>query len=100
MASFGLGILLLAQYVLGITYNLYGTVPTSTKKLEFFSSPLLGAHVVVGTLLVVGSIDLVVICIRAKNPVVIIASTAGLLSIMAAWANGSAFIGTGRVRRT
>jgi hypothetical protein len=38
-ASFGLVILLLAQYVLGIAYNLYGTAPTPTKKIKLFSSP-------------------------------------------------------------
>jgi hypothetical protein len=94
IASFGLVILLLAQYILGITYNLYGTAPTSTKKLTFFSNPLRGARVVVRTLLVLAPC-LVVVSIRAKERPVFIASTVGLLSIMAAWANGSSFIGTG-----
>lgn len=38
MASSGLVILLLAQYVLGIAYNLYGTAPTATKTVKMFSS--------------------------------------------------------------
>jgi hypothetical protein len=91
IASAGLVILLLAQYVLGIAYNLYGTAPTAARKLKPFSSPLLGAHVVVGTLLIVVAIYLAVAAIRAKTPVPLTASIIGLASLIGAWIAGSAF---------
>jgi uncharacterized membrane protein len=84
-------ILLLAQYVLGIGYSLYGTAPTATKKLKPFSSPLLAAHVVLGTLLIVVAIYLVVVSVRARTLVAAMASIIGLASIIAAWISGSAF---------
>jgi hypothetical protein len=91
MASFGMVILLLAQDVLGVAYNLYGTAPTATKSVKVFSSPLLGAHVILGTLLFLLSIVVVVTSIRARERVATIASTVGVISIFAAGANGSAF---------
>lgn len=90
-ASFGLVILLLIQYVLGIAYNLYGTAPTPANKIKVFSSPLLGAHVVVGTLLIVFAIYLVVVAVRGRERVAVVASIAGLACIIGAWASGSAF---------
>jgi hypothetical protein len=94
-ASFGLVILLLAQYVLGLAYNLYGTAPTATKKIKVFSSALLGAHVVVGTLLVVIAIYLVVVSVRARVRLTTVASIVGLASLIGAWASGSAFTQNG-----
>lgn len=90
-ASFGLVILLLAQYVLGIAYNLYGTAPTATKTIKSFSSPLLAAHVLLGTLLIVVAIYLVVASVRARTRITAITSIIGLVSLIAAWISGSAF---------
>lgn len=90
-ASFGLVILLLAQYVLGIAYNLYGTAPTATKAIKPFSSPLLAAHVALGTLLIVVAIYLVVASVRARTRITAIVSIIGLASLIAAWISGSAF---------
>lgn len=90
-ASFALVILLVAQYVLGIAYNLYGATPTATSNIKPFSSPLLAAHVVVGTLLIVIAIYLVVASIRARIPTATLISVTGLLSLVAAWITGSAF---------
>lgn len=90
-ASFALVILVLAQYVLGISYSLYGTTPTATKALKLFSSPLLAAHVIVGTLLIVIAVYLVVVAVRARIRAATIASIIGLISLIAAWISGSAF---------
>jgi hypothetical protein len=84
-------ILLLTQYVLGVAYNLYGTAPTATKTIKPFSSPLLGAHVVLGTLLIVIAIYLVLASIRAGIRIAAVASIIGLASLIAAWITGSAF---------
>jgi hypothetical protein len=89
--SFHMLILLIIQYVLGIAYNLYGTAPTASKKLALFSSPLLAAHVVVGTLLILVAVYLVVLAIRARVPVGIAMSVVGLLALLGAWGSGSAF---------
>jgi hypothetical protein len=93
--SFGLVLLLVIQYVLGIAYNLYGTAPTASKKITAFSSPLLAAHVVVGTALVLAAIYLVVAAARARIGPALVLSVIGLLSILAAWASGSAFAQNG-----
>lgn len=90
-ASSGLVILLLAQYVLGIACNLYGTAPTASKTIKPFSSPLLGAHVVLGTLLIVIAIYLVAVSIRASMRIAVVASIIGLASLITAWLSGSAF---------
>jgi hypothetical protein len=95
-AGFGLVILVLTQYVLGIGYNLYGTAPTPGRKVKLFSSPLLGAHVAVGTLLIVAAIYLVVASIRARERTAIIASAAGLIALLIAWLSGSAFTQEGK----
>jgi hypothetical protein len=94
-ASFGLTILILIQYVLGIAYNLYGTAPTAAKKVTFFSSGLLAAHAIVGTLLILFAIYMVVSSVRAGARLAVITSAIGLLSLIAAWASGSAFTQNG-----
>lgn len=90
-ASFHLLILLLAQYVLGIAYDLYGTAPTAAKTVGMFSSSLLGAHAALGTLLIAIAIYLVVASIRAGLRIAVAASGIGLVSLIAAWVTGSAF---------
>ena len=89
--SFRVTIALLIQYVLGIADNLYGTAPTATKKLGLFSGPLIAAHVVIGTLLIIGAIGLVVVSVRAGSRSAVITSVVGLLSVLVAWGSGSAF---------
>jgi EamA domain-containing membrane protein RarD len=94
-ASFGLVVLLVAQYVLGLAYNLYGTAPTAARKLKPFSSPLLAAHVVLGTLLIVVAIYLVAAAVRARTRIPATASIIGLAALIAAWIAGSAFAQNG-----
>lgn len=94
-SSFGLVIMLIIQYVLGIAYNLYGTAPTAHKSIGLFSSPLLAVHVVVGILLILAAIELLVQAIRARIQVALITSVIGLLSIIGAAISGSGFTKSG-----
>jgi hypothetical protein len=90
-ASFGLLILLIIQYLLGIGYNLYGTAPTASKKIDAFSSPLLALHAILGTVLILAAIYLVVGAVRARIQLAVFTSLIGLLSLIAAWVSGSVF---------
>ena len=94
-SSFGLVIMLIIQYVLGIAYNLYGTAPTAHKSIGLFSSPLLAAHVIVGILLFLAAAELLVQAIRARIQVALITSVIGLLSIIGAGISGSGFTRSG-----
>jgi hypothetical protein len=94
-ASVVMVVLLLVQYVLGISYNLYGTAPSATRKVEPFSSPVLAVHVVVGTLLIVVAIYVVVVSIRARTALAVVTSVVALASLVAAWISGTAFIQKG-----
>lgn len=94
-ASLGLVILLVIQYVLGLSYNLYGTMPTTTKEITEFSSPLLAVHVIVGTLLILAAIYLVVVTVRARARVAVTTSVIGLLSVLASFVGGESFIHKG-----
>lgn len=95
-ASFGLVILLVIQYVLGISYNLYGTMPTTTRRITEFSSPLLAVHVINGTLLILVAIYLVVVAVRARARLAMTTSGIGLLSVLAAYEGGEEFIQKGQ----
>jgi hypothetical protein len=94
--SFRLLIALLLQYGLGISYNLYGTVPTSSKSIGFFSSPLLALHVILGTLVVLTAIYVVVLSVRARMRFPVIASSLALACLLGAWASGSEFTQKGQ----
>jgi heme A synthase len=94
-ASFGLVILLVIQYILGLANNLYGTTPTATRDISEFSSPLLAVHVINGTLLILAAIWLVVAAVRARIRLAIITSGIGLLSVLAAFYGGESFIHKG-----
>ena len=94
-SSFGLVIMLIIQYVLGIAYNLYGTAPTAHKSIGLFSSPLLAVHVIVGILLFLAAAELLVQAIRARIQVALITSVIGLLSIIGAGISGSGFTRSG-----
>lgn len=95
-ASFGMVILLIIQYILGISYNLYGTAPTASKSISYFSSPVLAAHVILGTLLIVAAVYLAVIAIRARERLAASLSVIGLLAILGAWINGNEFAANGQ----
>jgi heme A synthase len=112
MASFGALTMLVLQFVLGTAYNLYGTAPTASKSVGWFSSPLLAIHVILGILIVIAAIALVVRAAslrggrpprtppegrleQAKAGPVLYLSIGGLVAVLAAFGAGSAFAGHG-----
>ena len=65
MASLGAVTMLIIQYILGIIYNLYGTMPTAAKSIGLFSSPVLALHVIMSILLLIAAVMLLVRAIGA-----------------------------------
>ena len=94
-ASFGVVVMLIAQFILGMIYNLYGTVPTSAKPVGLFSSPDLALHVVLGILLFLAAIAQLVRAIGTRHKLSIWLSALGLLSILGSGIAGSGFTRSG-----
>jgi hypothetical protein len=94
-SNFGILIMLIVQFVLGMIYNLYGTAPTSTKSIGLFSSPDLALHVVLGILLFLAAVGQLVQTIRARHALALGLSAVGLLSILGAGFAGLGFTGSG-----
>ena len=95
MSSLVLVVMLIVQFILGMIYNLYGTVPTSTKSVGLFSSPDLALHVILGFLLLIAAIGQLVEAIGARHQLSIWLSAIGLLSILGAGFAGLGFAGSG-----
>jgi heme A synthase len=95
MASFGALTMLVLQFILGTAYNLYGTVPSASKSIGMFSSPLLAVHVVLGILIILAAAVLVFRAIQAKVSPVTATSVIGLLAVLGAFGAGSAFTNNG-----
>ena len=95
MASLGVVVMLIIQFILGMIYNLYGTAPTSTKAIGLFSSPTIALHVIVGILLVLVAIVQLVRAIGTRHSLSIWLSALGLLSIIGAGFAGLGFSGSG-----
>ena len=89
MASLGVVVMLIIQFILGMIYNLYGTAPTSTKAIGLFSSPTIALHVIVGILLGLVAIVQLVRAIGTRHSLSIWLSALGLLSIIGAASPGS-----------
>src|SRR6516225_10683218 len=94
-ASFGVVVMLILQFILGMIYNLYGTAPTSTKSIGLFSSPDLALHVILGILLFLAAIGQLVQAIRVRHNLSIWLSALGLVSILGAGLAGLGFTGSG-----
>jgi hypothetical protein len=99
-ASLGAAVMLVVQYGLGIGVNLYIAVPTggsagSTVGRAFSNGPLLAAHAVLGVLLVLTAVSLVVRAVLARQRVIIVLASLGLLAILAAAGNGVSFLHSG-----
>jgi hypothetical protein len=94
-SNFGILIMLIVQFVLGMIYNLYGTAPTSTKSIGLFSSPDLALHVVLGILLFLGAVGQLVQAIRIRHALSLWLSAVGLLSILGAGFAGLGYTGSG-----
>ena len=94
-SSIGLVAMLVIQFILGMIYNLYGTVPTSKKSVGLFSSPDLALHVILGILLFVTAVVLLIRAAGARHRLSIWLSAVGLLSIFGAGFAGLGFTGSG-----
>ena len=95
MASLGVVVMLIIEFILGMIYNLYGTAPTSTKAIGLFSSPTIALHVIVGFLLGLAAIVQLVRAIGTRHSLSIWLSALGLLSIIGAGFAGLGFSGSG-----
>jgi len=95
MSSFGVVVMLIIQFILGIIYNLYGTAPTSTKSIGLFSSPVIALHVIVGILLLLAGIAQLVRAIGTRHQLAIWLSALGLLFILGAFFAGLGFTNSG-----
>ena len=84
MASLGAVSMLIIQYILGMVYNLYGTVPTASKSIGLFSSPVLALHVIMSILLLIAAVMLLVRAIGARHRLTIWMAAVGLIGIVAA----------------
>ena len=100
--------LLVVQFLFGVSVNLYVTIPTHhpgagsgpylsgavSSVLWSFSSglPLLIVHVVIGVLLFLSGIELVVHSVRAGRRPVIWLAAVGLMAIIFAGFNGASFL--------
>jgi len=95
MSSLGAVTMLIIQYILGIIYNLYGTMPTAHKSIGLFSSPVLALHVIVAILLLIAAVVQLIRAIGARHALTIWMSAVGLAGIVAAGFAGLAFTGHG-----
>jgi hypothetical protein len=94
-SSLGAVAVLLIQFILGIIYNLYGTMPTAKKSIGMFSSPLIALHVIVAFLLIIAAVGQMVRAIGTRHKLAIWMSAVGLVAILAAFFAGIGFVGNG-----
>lgn len=95
MASLGVVVMLILQFILGMIYNLYGTAPTTKKPIGLFSTPVIALHVILGILIGLAAIVLLVRAIGARHKLSIWVSAIGLLAILGAGFAGLGFTGSG-----
>jgi hypothetical protein len=102
-ASFGVLVMLIVQFAIGIVVNLYVTVPAADQGnlLHAFGKALsngpaaLASHAGLGLLIVLAAIGLVVRSSMARHVPTIVLSVIGLLAIAAAAINGVRFVADG-----
>lgn len=95
-------ILLLIEYSLGISANLYATLPASDRGKTLFGAfgaavgngpVVVGIHAIVGTLLLFTGIAAVIRASRLRARPLIALSGGALLATLVAWLSGAQFIG-------
>jgi hypothetical protein len=101
--SFGLLVMLIVQFAIGIVVNLYVTVPAADKG-GFFGAlgkalsngpAALASHAGLGLLIVLAALVLIARAIVIRHTATIVLSVLGLLSILGAAANGIRFVADG-----
>ena len=93
-ASLAILIGLIVQFALGISVNLYVTLPAvghPGHAAWFGNGPLLALHAALGMFLILAAIFVLVRSIMARNATIIVTSAAGLVAILLAAFFGSRF---------
>jgi hypothetical protein len=91
--GFAMIILLVGQYVLGMYANLFVTIPDGVDGWKWMSNSLvIMGHVTLGTLLLVVSVAILALGVRARDRGWVIVSVLGLLGIAASLFGGSTFM--------
>src|SRR5215471_10672254 len=93
-ASLAILIVLIVQFALGISVNLYVTLPAAGHPGHaswFGNGVLLALHAALGMFLVLAAVFVLVRAIMARNRTLIATSTAGLVAIFLAFFFGSRF---------
>ena len=80
-------VLLLGEFLLGMYVNLF--VPTP------HGQPVLFAHILLGTLLLVVALGTTVLAVSGRRPVSAVLSVAALLFLVIAWIGGERFLSGG-----
>ena len=96
--AIGLAVGLCVQYILGMAINLYVTFPKSNDVRSLWeyarAQPLVMAHIIFGTLLLIGSIAITVRAFKSENHTWKTCTVLGLVAILTAWVSGERFIST------
>lgn len=94
-------VMLLIQYCLGISVNLYSTLPASDRGKSLLAGfpaavgngpVLLTLHAILGTLLLITALAALIRSLRLGAPPIALTGLA-LLAILIAWMSGSEFVG-------
>ncbi len=100
--ALGAVVMLLIQYSLGISVNLYSTLPAANRGKSLFGGfaaavgngpVLLTLHALLGSLLLITALAAFTRSLRLGARPAIVLSAVALLAILAAWIAGSAFVG-------
>jgi hypothetical protein len=88
-------VLLVLQYMSGMIANLEVQLPSGNAwKWVFGHSLIIQLHIYIGTLLIVVALVALILSIRARHPIGIIAAVAGLALLIFAWLSGDQFLVT------
>ena len=93
-ASLAILIVLIVQFALGISVNLYVALPAAGHPGHsswFGNGVLLALHATLGMILVLAAVFVLVRAIMARNAALIVTSSAGLVAIGAAFFFGASF---------
>jgi hypothetical protein len=91
--GFAMIILLVVQYVLGMYTNLFVQIPDGVDGWKWMSNSLvIMGHVTLGTLLLVVSVAILVLGVRARARTWVIVSVVGLVGIGVSLFGGSTFM--------
>ncbi len=95
VSSLGAVVMLIIQFILGMIYNLYGTMPTANKSVGMFSSPVIALHVILAFLLIIAGLAQLVRAVGTRHALAIWMSAVGLVAILAAFFAGMGFTSNG-----